>query len=854
MQKSFPPDRLLFLVPFGFNQFKNQMGAMFANVLLPLPLPGYFTYRVPESMRDSMATGKRVVVPFGKRKVYTALVHDIHANAPEKVEAKDIISVLDPFPVVNDIQFSFWEWIAKYYMCTPGEVMNAALPSGLKLASESMICLNPEADLETADINEKEILVVEALLHRKKLSVNEVSDIAGQKKIIPMINNLIEKRLIFTEENLVDKYKPLTETLVRLSEDYEKDEERLKSLFDELDKRAFRQLQVLMAYLALARKPGETASAEVKKSELLQNKDVTIQAIQSLVKKGVLEFHEVEVSRLGLSRQISDPDSILFSAHQLKAFQSIQALFAEKEVVLLHGVTSSGKTEIYIKLISQVIREGRQVLYLLPEIALTSQIINRLRRYFGDKVGVYHSRYNDQERVEIWNHCLDMANGLNSGRFQVILGARSALFLPFSNLGLVIVDEEHDTSFKQHDPAPRYHARDAAIILAGMHNAMTILGTATPSVETYFNAVSGKFGLVELTERYGGISMPGIMLANIREELIKRTMQSHFTSHLMRNIREALENGEQVILFQNRRGFSPHLACDACDWIPMCRHCDISLTYHKRENKIQCHYCGYSEPLPNKCPQCGSTRILMKGFGTEKVEEELQTLFPDAVIRRMDLDSTRTKFGHHRIISEFEERRIQILVGTQMVTKGLDFDNVSVVGILNADSLLNYPDFRSHERSFQLMEQVSGRAGRKSKQGKVIIQSYNPSHRVIQFVVRHDYKGFFESQLEDRSKFHYPPFYRLIVLSLKHRDYKILNKAAGELASELRKTMGKRVLGPEYPLVSRIRNLYIKQVMIKIERGPNVIPFKDQIGKHIEEFQKIQVYRQVRVVVDVDPQ
>jgi primosomal protein N' (replication factor Y) len=416
------------------------------------------------------------------------------------------------------------------------------------------------------------------------------------------------------------------------------------------------------------------------------------------------------------------------------------------------------------------------------------------------------------------------------------------------------VDEEHDSSFKQHDPAPRYHARDAAIVLAGLHGAKTILGTATPAIETYFNALSGKYGLVELTERYGGVSMPEILLANIREELMKRTMQSHFTSQLVHRTREAMQNGEQVILFQNRRGFSPHLACDACDWIPMCRHCDISLTYHKRENRIQCHYCGYSEPLPNKCPQCGSSRILMKGFGTEKVEEELQTIFPETVIRRMDLDSTRTKFGHHRIITEFEERRIQILVGTQMVTKGLDFDNVSVVGILNADSLLNYPDFRSHERSFQLMEQVSGRAGRKSKQGKVIIQSYNPSHPVIQFVVRHDYKGFFESQMADRNKFHYPPYYRLIILKLKHKDFKILNKAAGELATDLRGSLGKRVLGPEYPLVSRIRNLYIKQIMVKMERGPNAVQIKDQIKRTIDEFQKMQVYRQVRVIVDVDPQ
>jgi primosomal protein N' (replication factor Y) len=828
------------------------LGALFASVLLPLPLPGYFTYRVPEEFQAEISQGKRVVVPFGKKKIYTALVHSLHTENPTTVEARSILSVIDDRPVVHPVQFTFWEWISSYYMCTPGEVMNAALPSGFKLASESMICLNPEADLETADLNEKEIMIIEALLSQKKLAVNTIADLLDQRKIIPLIHSLIEKGIVVAEEKLETKYKPLLQSFVKLGKDYSGNEEKLKEVFDELSKRAFRQLQVLMVYLSLS-KGANDMDAVVKKSELMKNKEVTATSLQALVSKGILEIFEIEASRLAAAHALNEPGSIALSLHQKRAFEDIGKVFAEKEIALLHGITSSGKTELYIKLIDQALMEKKQVLYLLPEIALTSQIINRLQRYFGDSVGVYHSKYNDNERVEIWNHCLDHEKNFDTGRFQVILGARSALFLPFHKLGLIIVDEEHDTSYKQYDPAPRYHARDAAIMLARFHGAKTLLGSATPALETYFNAASGKYGLVEMSERYGGVSMPEIILANVREETRNKTMQSHFTSLLINHIREALKMGEQVILFQNRRGFSLHLVCEACDWVPMCRNCDISLTYHKRENKIKCHYCGYYENLPAVCPQCQSSRILMKGFGTEKVEEELAAIFPETTIRRMDLDSTRTKYAHQRIINDFEERRIQILVGTQMVTKGLDFDNVSLVGILNADNMLNFPDFRSHERSFQLMEQVSGRAGRKAKQGKVIIQSYNPAHPIIHYVVHHDYQAYFRSQLADRQKFNYPPYNRLISLKLKHRDPNVLNKAARDLAHDLRADLGKRVLGPEYPLVSRIQNWYIKQILVKIERGQNVAAYKDLIKKKIDELTKIPAYRQVRVITDVDP-
>jgi primosomal protein N' (replication factor Y) len=825
--------------------------AKFANVLLPLPLPGYFTYHVPGDFREMIAPGKRVVVPFGKKKIYTALVHEVLEENPSSFEPKSILSVIDDRPVVFPVQFRFWEWMASYYMCTPGEVMNAALPSGFKLASESMVCLNPEADLETADLNEKEIMIVEALLSQKKLPVNAIADLLDQRKIIPIIHNLIDKGIVVAEEKIEEKYKPLRQTFIRLGKEYE-DEDKLKAIFDELSKRAFKQLQALMVFLSLTREASVKAM-DVRKSDLLKNKDVTQQALTALINKGILEYFEIEASRLAASTALNDPGDIALSLHQKRAFSDIGRIFAEKEVILLHGITSSGKTELYIKLIDQALKERKQVLYLLPEIALTSQIINRLQRYFGDNVGVYHSKYNDNERVEIWNHCLHHEKDFEKGRFQVILGARSALFLPYHNLGLVIVDEEHDSSYKQYDPAPRYHARDAAIMLARLHGAKTLLGSATPAIESYFNASNGKYGLVEMTERFGGVSLPEIVLANVREETRNKTMQSHFTSVLINRIRDALALKEQVILFQNRRGFSLHLTCDSCDWVPMCKNCDISLTYHKRENKIKCHYCGYSEALPQECPQCKSTRILMKGFGTEKVEEELGAIFPEATIRRMDLDSTRTKYAHQRLISDFEERRTDILVGTQMVTKGLDFDNVSLVGILNADNMLNFPDFRSHERSFQLMEQVSGRAGRKSKQGTVIIQSYNPQHAVIQHVVHHDYHAFYRSQLTDRHKFQYPPFNRLIILKIKHRDYNVLNKAARDLAHDLRVDLGKRILGPEYPLVSKIQNWYIKHIMVKIERGNNIAEMKKIILNRIEDTGKIPAYRQVRVVIDVDP-
>jgi len=825
---------------------------LYADVLLPLPLPGTFTYLVPQDLLEEAIPGKRVVVQFGRRKVYTALIRNIHENKPVKYQAKSLLSVLDGSAVVNELQFQLWDWIAEYYMCFPGEVMNAALPSGLKLASESVICLDEQAEIDTDLLNEKEQLVMETLMARKKVSINEISEIVELKKIIPLINNLLEKRLVSIEEELQDKYKPKIETYVRLTSEYKDNDEGLKEVFDELSKKAYKQLELLLSYINLSRE-NEKKYREIKRAELLKSVDATAATLNALVKKGVMELHDQETSRLESIKATADPEKIILSEHQKKAYNFLKERMKEKEVMLLHGITSSGKTEIYIKLIDEAIKKGQQVLYLLPEIALTSQIINRLRKYFGEKIGVYHSKYNESERAEAWYSVLGMDQSADSSKISIVLGARSALFMPFFNLGLVIVDEEHDTSYKQYDPAPRYNARDTAIYLGSLHKAPVILGSATPSMETYFNALAGKYGLVELTERYGGMEMPEILVADLKKETRSGTMKSHFSSLLLKNMEEALANKEQVILFQNRRGFSPHLECDSCHWIPMCKNCDISLTYHKRENKLRCHYCGYTENIPGKCPECNGARILMKGFGTEKIEEELAVYFPEAVIQRMDLDSTRSRNAYHRIISDFESGKIDILVGTQMVTKGLDFDRVSIVGILNADNMIYFPDFRSYERSYQLMAQVSGRAGRKIKRGKVIVQTWHPDHAIIGFVRDNDFPAMFQAQLADRYKFHYPPYYRLIIVRLKHKDYQVLNKAAAHLAADLRLGLEKRVLGPEYPLVSRIKNLYIKQILVKIERPSSLKPHKNFILKAVEDLYTIREFAQVRVILDVDP-
>lgn len=821
---------------------------LFVDVMLPLPVKGLFTYRVPFESNDHVFPGQRVAVQFGRKKLYTALVRRVHERVPEGYAPKYILSILDEKPIVNDVQYTFWDWMSGYYMCHPGEIMNAALPSAFKLASESKLRLHPGFRVGDADLSEKEALVAEALTNRSTLSIKEASDLTDRLKVLPLVNTLIEKQVIILEEEMKDQYKPRREEYVQLASEYQQ-EEAIRELFDKLEKRAFKQLQILLAYINISQT--EDGYPEISKAALLKMADANQVQLKELVKKGIFNISEKTVSRLIEKEASEKPANIVFNEHQQKALDQIKNDFRKKEVCLLHGVTSSGKTEVYINLIDEALRQGKQVLYLLPEIALTTQIINRLQKFFGKQVGVYHSRYNERERVEIWNKVLADEP---EKQYNIILGARSSIFLPFSRLGLVIVDEEHDQSYKQYDPAPRYHARDAAIYLASLHKAKTLLGTATPSFESYYNSSGGKYSLVELNHRYRGIHMPEIIVADFRKEPRKKDSESHFTTPLLNHIEEALKNKEQVILFQNRRGFSPRLECEVCSWIPMCIRCDISLTYHKKSDHLRCHYCGYHTQVPAECDHCGSSRVLMRGFGTEKVEEELSLIFPDASIRRMDLDTTRSKYGHQKIINAFEKKEIDVLVGTQMVTKGLDFDHVSIVGIMNADNMLNFPDFRSFERSFQMMSQVAGRAGRKNKRGKVIIQTYNPKHEVILDVVEGKFKELYARQMDERNSFHYPPYYRLIQVRVLNKDYRVLNEAAKVLSVQLRSIFPGKVLGPEYPLVSRIKNQYIKQILIKASRTESVGALKKELQLHLDDFTSLKEFKSVRVRIDVDPQ
>ena len=822
----------------------------FVDVVLPYAVANLFTYRVPAEWNEAIRPGQRVVVQFGKNKLYTALVRKVHENAPKAYTAKYILSILDTDPVVNPKQFELWNWMANYYMCTMGEVMNAALPSGLKLSSETKIILNPDYKNDSIELSDKEYMIVEAVHLQNELSVSDVMQITEQKSVHAVIKSLIDKGAVIVKEELKEKYKPKTALYVSLTR-YSDREDNLKEVFDKIEKTSEKQLKLLMAFIQLSKRYSKEQVKEIRKSTLLKAADSTEAVLRSLIRKGVYALTEREEGRI-ISEGATDTAKDL-SGFQKIAFNKIKKQFETKDIVLLHGVTSSGKTEIYVKLIQEALAKNKQILYLLPEIALTTQIIIRLKKYFGEKIGVYHSKYNDSERVEVWKSLSNQSTN-DQRPTTIIVGARSALFLPFQNIGLVIVDEEHDTSYKQYDPSPRYNARDTAIMLAHIHGAKTILGSATPSIESFYNAETGKYGLVAITERYGGIEMPEIILADIKEEKRKKLMKSYFSTTLLENIQTALGNKEQVILFQNRRGFAPMLECDVCAWTPMCRNCDVSLTYHKHSSQLRCHYCGYSIKPVSKCEACGSAEIQMKGFGTEKIEEELSVFFPSVRVARMDLDTTRGKHAHERIISNFEEQEVEILVGTQMVTKGLDFDNVSVVGILNADSMLNYPDFRAHERAFHLMAQVSGRAGRKNKRGKVIIQTHNPSQEIIQQVLSNDYASMYKKELAERGEFKYPPFFRLIQLVLKHKDHDLLNAASIQLSEELKKRLGAgRILGPETPAVSRIKNLYLKNLMVKFDKAVSTNTVKEKIAESIVELRKEESFKSVRIITDVDP-
>ncbi|RZK40122.1 MAG: primosomal protein N' [Pedobacter sp.] len=810
---------------------------LFVEVILPLSLAINYTYRVPFELNDRIAVGKRVVIQFGKHKIYTALVKTISQMPPEFYEAKYIIDVVDEFPVVNQQQFKFWNWITSYYLCNEGDVMAAALPTGLKLASETILLLREDLP-EELDLTDKETLIFDVLLKQKRMSIDEVVELLGQKTVYPTINALISKELIFIAEEVMEKYKPLLKSFITINPFY-KDEGNLEQLFSILE-RAPKQLDALLGYITLSKN-----EKVVSKAKLLEVSASGAAALKALVEKDVFRIEKRQVSRLAETDDAFEVNFTLSDAQDF-ALKDIENQFLKKEVVLLHGVTASGKTQLYIKLIENAIASGGQVLFLLPEIALTTQIVERVKRYFGDKLGVYHSKFNDNERVEIWNKVL-------TGAYQVVLGARSAVFLPFDDLRLIVVDEEHETSYKQHEPAPRYQARDAAVFLGYLHHAKVVLGSATPSIESYYNAKGGKYGLVELTERFGGVLLPQQKVVSIAEETKRKKMTSYFTSVLLAHMETALENKEQIILFQNRRGYATILICSTCGYAPRCVNCDVSLTFHKASGKLHCHYCGFYQNSLNICPACGSVHIEQKGFGTERIEEELSLIFPDVKIARLDLDSTRTKNGMQQLIADFQDKKTQILVGTQMVAKGLDFDNVSLIGVLNADTLLNYPDFRAFERSFQLLAQVAGRAGRRDKQGLVIIQAYNESHRIIDQVLENNFQEMYDDELEEREKYHYPPFTRLIFINIKHKDANVLNVAAQHLASGLRLQLGNRVLGPEQPLVARVRNYYLKQISIKVEKTVAIQKVKEILKETIKEFNSQKDFKSVLVQIDVDP-
>lgn len=788
---------------------------------------------------ESIQPGCRVEVELGKNKRYAGIVKRLRYDKPIEFGPKDILNVLDTTPVVHDLQLKLWEWVAQYYMCSEGEVMAAALPAHFKLSSETIIVYNDEYGEDFSDLDHDEYLVAEALLIKKELKVPEVQQILDSTNVYPVIKRLIEKKACFVWESLKETYKPKKETYVLLSPKYN-DEAQLEELVNNWA-RAPKQLALLLAYLHLSKSEGE-----VTKANLLKKSDASDAQLKGLTDKGVLLLQNRSVDRVSYSSKTVKIDFTLTPAQQ-EAMEQLHTSFETHSVSLLHGVTSSGKTLLYIKLIEQYIKQGKQVLYLLPEIALTSQIIRRLQQHFGGYIGIYHSKFSQNERVEIWNK-------IRSGELAVILGARSSLFLPFHDLGLVIVDEEHDPSYKQQDPAPRYHARDAAVYYASLCNAKVLLGSATPSVETYYNATTGKYGLVELNERYAGLEMPAIEIVDTKKILSKAQTKVIVTPQLSEAITQVLEQKKQVILFQNRRGYSPYQVCELCGWIPKCKYCDVSLTFHKLSNKLQCHYCGTVYPPVQICENCNGYKFIQRNFGTERIEEELSEIFPTARIERMDVDSMRGKHAHDHLIKQLEQNRVDILVGTQMVVKGLDFENVELVGILDADSLLYFPDFRVDERAFQLMEQVSGRAGRKDKQGRVMIQVANTKHPVLQFVQQHNYKRFFESEVSGRQHLEYPPFRRLILISFRHKMKDVVEDAAHAFAAILRKEFENYIVGPAKPAVGRVRNQYLMDLLLKLPKDTSLIQrAKQTIQQAVIALYNNKRFRSVVIIPDVDP-
>ena len=820
---------------------------LFVDVILPIPIRKEFTYRVPFELNDAIFTGARVVVPFGKSKLITGIITSVHENIPQEYQAKFIEHFLDERPIINPNQYTFWKWISSYYMAPIGDVMNAALPANFKLASETKIVIHPDYKIDQKLLTDREYEIVSALEMKEVLDLKEISEIIGIKTVQPIIKALIDKKAVLSLEELNEKFTPKTAVHIRLSNQYN-NENKLTDFIGSIDgiKSKEKQMNALLSLLRHIDLQSEIPDSVLR--NLIMQDHISMSSLNTLEKNGIIVQEKLEISRFE-SNDYEGSEFKELSESQKVALDEVHKGFDHGKVALLHGVTGSGKTEIYVQLIQEQLDLGKQSLFLLPEIALTTQLIQRLSAYFGEQVGVYHSKFNQNERVEIWNHVLNN----DPNKYKIVLGARSSIFLPFSNLGLIIVDEEHESSFKQYDPSPRYNARDCAIVLSKLHKANILLGSATPSIESYYNAVTEKYHLVTLRDRFGANQLPEIFCADLRKERRQKSMQSHFTSYLMENIRESLNLGEQVILFQNRRGYTPLWMCEICNWTPKCVNCDVSLTYHKHSNNLKCHYCSYTTKPVGSCKACGSNRLKMLGFGTEKIEDELSVIFEDKTIKRLDLDTTRSKNAYANILNDFDNGMIDILIGTQMITKGLDFDNVNLVGILDADMLLNRANFRAFERSFQLMTQVAGRSGRREKRGKVIVQTGDPDHWVIEKVIGHDFVGFYNSEIIERKNFFYPPYFKIIEITLKHKNENELNRAAAELAEKLRGTFKERVLGPEFPSVKRIYNLFLKKITIKVERDANDKKVKERIHLIMDEFFSAPLNKSIRSIVDVDP-
>ncbi|MDQ3681494.1 MAG: primosomal protein N' [Bacteroidota bacterium] len=810
----------------------------YAEIIIPLALPKNYTWQIPEHLMENLQPGCRVEVNLGKNKKYAGIVKRIHEDKPQSFEAKEILNVLDTEPVIQAYQLKLWEWIAIYYMCTEGEVMAAALPSHFKLSSETVIVFNEEYGDDFSSLENEEYLVAEALLIKHELRLTEVQQILDVTHVYPIVNKLIAKKLCFVWESLKQTYAPKKETFILLNPQYD-NEEKLSELLNNWS-RAPRQMELLLGYLHLMKTEGE-----VTKTQLLKKSSASDAQLKGLIDKEILRAEKRKIDRLHYLPKDVNIDFAL-TPLQEQALHEVDESLLQKQVCLLHGITSSGKTLIYIKLIERFIRKGQQVLYMLPEIALTSQIIRRLQKYFGGYIGIYHSKFSHNERVEIWNK-------VKSGEMKVVLGARSSLFLPYQQLGLIICDEEHDSSYKQQDPAPRYHGRDAAIYMSFLVNAKVVLGSATPSLESYYNATTGKYGLVQLMERYGEVKLPVIEMVDIRAIPKPQGEKLMFSSQLLEAIKQTVAKGKQVILFQNRRGYSPYQLCSVCGWIAQCKHCDVSLTYHKFSNKLKCHYCGNVYPPVNTCQACGSDKLMQRSFGTERVEEVLEKDLPNLRSGRMDFDAVRNKNAHDILIQQFEQKKLDVLVGTQMVVKGLDFDNVELVGILDADGLLHFAEFRVNERAFQLMEQVSGRAGRKDGVGKVLIQTSNPVHPILQHVQRHNYVGMYNEEIEKRRQFFYPPFSRIIHLSFKHKEREIVTEGAHVFAKMLQTAYGKYIVGPAEPVINRVRSLFLMELLLKLPRDSQLITrCKENVLKQITVLHAQKRFTKVLVIPDVD--